>query len=538
MPGGIPGRTTICSTIAAGATAATIQAALNKCPANQVVKLASGTYNIAGGLVIPSNVTLRGEGPKLTILNASGSGSGFIRFGAGMTPSTSASTGITAGSTAKSTSLTLQSASGVTVGSHLMVTQLNDPSYVTISTTNGSCTWCDGGIGWNGTRVQGQIVEVTGVSGNTVSISPALYVDYNRTPLATRLTMSAKNAGVEDLQVYMNNTGYTANFRMDGAAYSWIKNVESNFTDGDHAQLMWSFRNEIRDSYFHDAFTHSAGSTDADIFIANKTSATLVENNVLRRLHQSIMLNWGAAGNVIAYNYIDNNFDSGGYNTLFGGLNVHGAHPMFNLWEGNIAPKLDADYFWGSSSHSTAFRNWFKGAAMIYGPLTGRAAEQTSSGYWASQALASVDISQTARYYSLVGNVIGSDRQKALSSWTPMVVARQKREYYTSDNPYGYSFGYANLTDDGTDKNDTDLASTTAIIHGDYDYVLDSFKWSASISTKSVPASMYRGAKPAWFGSLAWPAFGPATASPTTPLVGNIPAKACYDLGKMPNCIP
>ena len=537
MPGGIPGRTTICSTIAAGATAATIQAALNKCPANQVVKLASGTYNIAGGLVIPSNVTLRGEGPKLTILNASGSGSGFIRFGAGMTPSTSASTGITAGSTAKSTSLTLQSASGVTVGSHLMVTQLNDPSYVTISTTNGSCTWCDGGIGWNGTRVQGQIVEVTGVSGNTVSISPALYVDYNRTPLATRLTMSAKNAGVEDLQVYMNNTGYTANFRMDGAAYSWIKNVESNYTDGDHAQLMWSFRNEIRDSYFHDAFTHSAGSTDADIFIANKTSATLVENNVLRRLHQSIMLNWGAAGNVIAYNYIDNNFDSGGYNTLFGGLNVHGAHPMFNLWEGNIAPKLDADYFWGSSSHSTAFRNWFKGAAMIYGPLTGRGAEQTSSGYWASQALAAVDISQTARYYSLVGNVIGSDWQKSLGAWTPMVVATQSRSFYTTNNPYGYTFGYANLTDGGGDSGDTSASYTTAIVHGDYDYVKNTFSWNAGITNKALPSSFYKGAKPAWFGTLAWPAFGPATASPTTALTGNIPAKACYDAGKMPNCL-
>jgi hypothetical protein len=247
-----------------------------------------------------------------------------------------AATGIAAGATAKSTSLTLQSASGLGVGSHLMVTQLNDPSYVTITTNNGSCTWCDGGIGWNGTRVQGQIVEVTGVSGNTVTISPALYLAYSRTPLATPVSMGATNAGVENLQVYMNNSGFTANFLMQGASSSWIRNVESNYTDGNHADLHWSYRNEIRDSYFHDAWTHSAGSTDADIFIADKTSGTLVENNALRRLHQSIMLNWGAAGNVIAYNYIDNNFDSGGYNTLFGGLNVHGAHPMFNLWEGNM----------------------------------------------------------------------------------------------------------------------------------------------------------------------------------------------------------
>lgn len=535
IPGGIPKRTTICANISAGASTSTIQSALNSCPANQVVKLAEGTYTISS-LTIPSNVVLRGEGPQKTILKATGSGSGFIRFGPGTTPQIANSTSITGGATAKSTSLTVSSAGGISVGSYLMITQLNDSSYVKISTTNGTCTWCDGGIGWNGTRVQGQIVEVTSVNGNTIGISPGLYTNYRLSPLATRFTMAAKNAGVEDLQVYMNNSGYTANFRMEGAAYSWVKNVESNYTDGDHAQLHWAYRNEIRDSYFHDAFTHSAGSTDADIFLANKTSGTLVENNQLRRLHQSIMLNWGAAGNVIAYNYIDNNFDSGGYNTLFGGLNVHGAHPMFNLWEGNMAPKLDADYFWGSSSHNTAARNWFKGAAMIYGPLTGRAPED-KTGYWASQALAAVDISQTAQYYNLVGNVIGSDWQKG-KSWTPIVVTPQRRSYYTSNNPYGYTFGYANLTDDGSNSGNSTLPYSTAIIHGDYDYVTGTFRWSSSIASRSIPASYYLAGRPAWFGTLSFPAFGPDLNNPALALTGTIPAKLCWDQGKMPTCLP
>ena len=536
IPGGIPNRTAICASIPAGASQATIQTALNSCPVNQVVKLAAGTYNVIGGLTIPSNVVLRGAGPQQTILNASGSGSGFISFGTAITPSITNSTPITGGTSKGSTSITVSSSSGIAVGSYLMVTQLNDPSYVTITTTNGTCTWCDGGIGWNGTRVQGQIVEVTSVSGTVIGISPGLYVGYTRTPLATRFSMGAKYSGVEDLQVYMNNSGYTGNFYMSGAAYSWIKNVESNYTDGDHAQLHWSYRNEIRDSYFHDAYTHGPGSTDADIFIADKSSGTLVENNTLRRLHQSIMLNWGAAGNVIAYNYIDNNFDSNGYNTLFGGLNVHGSHPMFNLWEGNMAPKLDADYFWGSSSHNTAFRNWFKGVAMIYPPLTGRGPEQTADGYWATQALAAMDIAQTARYYNILGNVVGSSRQKTIG-WTPQVVARQTRSYYTTNNPFGYAFGYANPSDDGSDSGDNSLPYTTAIIHGEYDYVKGTFRWDSTISSHSLPASSYLSSKPSWFGSLVWPAFGPDTNNPTIALVGNIPAKSCYDQGKMPNCL-
>lgn len=537
IPGGIPVRTSVCASIAAGASTSAIQSALNACPANQVVMLAAGAYNVSGGLRIPSNVVLRGAGPQQTILNASGSGAGFISFGSGATPVVSASKSVTGGTAAKSTSISVSSTSGISVGSHLMITQLNDTSYVNITTSNGTCTWCDGGIGWNGTRVQGQIVEVTSVSGNTVGISPGLFVAYTRTPLATPMAMGARNAGVEDLQVYMNNTGYTANFRMEGVANTWIKNVESNYTDGDHVQMHWGFRNEIRDSNFHNGFTHSPGQTESSIFVANKTTGTLVENNVLRRLHAGVMLNWGAAGNVVAYNYFDGNFDSSGYNSLFPSISLHGAHPMFNLIEGNIGAKFDADYYWGSSSHATLLRNWFKGASQIWGPMSGRGAEQTGSAYWASQALAAVDLSQTVRYFNLVGNVIGSDWQRStIGRWTPSTVAPANRSYYTTNNPFGYSFGYANLSDGGGDSGNNSLAFSTAIIHGDYDFVRQTFKWDSSIASTSVPASYYRTAKPSFFGALAWPAFGPDVSNPAVALIGTIPAKACFDEGKMPNC--
>jgi hypothetical protein len=71
VSGGIPARTTICSTINAGASLSTVQTALNNCPAGQTVKLSAGTYNWSGQLVMPSNVTLRGAGPTQTIINSS-----------------------------------------------------------------------------------------------------------------------------------------------------------------------------------------------------------------------------------------------------------------------------------------------------------------------------------------------------------------------------------------------------------------------------------------------------------------------------------
>jgi len=74
-----------------------------------------------------------------------------------------------------------------------------------------------------------------------------------------------------------------------------VKGVESNYTDGDHVSVYWGYRDEIRDSYFSNAFLHTPGTYDSDIQLALKTSATLVENNILARTHVSIMFEWGAA---------------------------------------------------------------------------------------------------------------------------------------------------------------------------------------------------------------------------------------------------
>src|ERR1700736_6660201 len=69
--GGIPNRTTICATLSpSGANdSAAIQAALNRCPSNQVVMLNPGTFIVNNYLLIHTPVTLRGSGTGATILN-------------------------------------------------------------------------------------------------------------------------------------------------------------------------------------------------------------------------------------------------------------------------------------------------------------------------------------------------------------------------------------------------------------------------------------------------------------------------------------
>ena len=466
-----------------------------------------------------------------------------VSFGESSTPYADSSIAINGGTTVGSTSITLASSSGVTVGSYLMISELNDASFVTIDGNEGSCTWCDGGM-WDGTRVLGQIVEVTSVNGNNVGFVPPLYLNYPSSllPLATPFDAVAKYGGLEDLQFYMNNTGYTANIRMDGSAYCWVQNIESNFADGDHLQALAAYRGEIRDSYFHDAFLHTSGSTDSDIFIAFKSSGFLIENNVMRRMHVSIMLNWGAAGNVIAYNFCDGDFDENAYNVVMGDLSCHGAHPMFNLWEGNVAASLHPDGIWGSSSHNTAFRNWLRGTTKVCNPLVGRVGN-TSDCWWAIQANRAADLDSTLRYYNLVGNVLGSTDLLQLTPYndglhlipmTPIVVSPQTRSY--DQVTYGYTFGYGGLSDDGSWSGGSSLPYTTAIIHGDYDFANGSIIWNSSI-THNLPPSFYMSSKPSWFGNIAWPPIGPDVTGVQDTHVHYIPSQVCYNLGKMPNCL-
>src|SRR5437763_6452976 len=187
---------------------------------------------MAGNINIPSEVTLRGAGANLTILNATGrSGGNVINLGTASVSYNSLS--IKNGATAGSMRLLLSNASAITVGKYLAIAETNDPEYVSSNGSEGNCRWCDA---WtkDGSLARGQIVQVTAVRGDTISISPALYSTFTHAPVAIPFNMSATRAGVEDLQVYANKTGYGANFRMSACAYCWIKGVESNYTDGDH----------------------------------------------------------------------------------------------------------------------------------------------------------------------------------------------------------------------------------------------------------------------------------------------------------------
>lgn len=558
VPGGIPSRTTICATInpatygngSSDATSA-INSALSSCPSGQVVSLSAGTFLINGSIQVPANVTLRGAGANQTILQAHGNSQTIVLGSGGVTYGQTNAVAITGGTTAGSQSITLASTSGVTVGSYLIIDQLNDGTIVNSNGSEGACSWCDNGQ--NGTRAQGQTVEVTSVSGNTVGINPGLFVAYTLTPHATPFT-ATKYAGVENLQVYDNQTGQSANFYMNACAYCWVSGVESNYADGDHVEVDFSYHGEIINSYFSNAFTHSPGTYDSDVTIRNKSTGMLIQNNIFERLHVSMMLEWGSAGNVFAYNYSLGNFDAGSPNAAMNDVDMHGSHPQFNLFEGNDVMSYGQDNIWGSSANNTFFRNWARGTTKGCTPLSGRGTVSCTplgtegaagvNGWWEFQGVRGVNATYEVTNMNEVGNVVGSADMASLHAYGSAAVMPQvpmawavcgsspcgaNSRSYDAD-VYGYTWGYGESGDSGGSTYNSATPWTTVLLHGDYSNITSQITWASGL-TQTLPASLYLSAKPSWWGNVPYPPIGPDVAG--GPLVAGhvnkIPARVCYE---------
>jgi hypothetical protein len=528
VPGGIPARPTICTNLTATATAAQINSALAACPSGQTVKLAPGTYTINANINEVSNVTLRGSGARQTILNIT-AGSGYaINFGSG-SPSAGSAVNVTSGATQGSTSLVLSSTSGVSVGSYLLVSELNNSGFVTPVGSEGNCGWCGGVL--PSTRLRGEIVEVSAVSGTNVTLTLPLVAGYTLSPQAIPFAASVKYAGLEDLQVYANNTGHNAAEGMSRCAYCWVKGVENNMTDGDHMDVDYSYGVQIESNYFTGSYVHAPGSYDSDVDIRTKTSRFLVVNNIVERGHVSIMTEWGAAGGVVAYNYAQGAFDSSVTNFTEMTYNTHGAHEQFILFEANIGPMFQWDNIWGSNSDITCFRCWGYGPSLIATPYTGRGTINWAGAHQSYQSVRDFVIDYEDLRFNMVGNVSGSTAQAALGLShvnTLVASASANRSYDTVD--YGWNWGCGEASDPCKLGGGADSTApfSTAFITGNYNFSDNSTTWKSGVIV--LPSSFYLSAKPTWWNSRPFPNIGPDITGGTD-AGGHVypnPAMDCY----------
>jgi hypothetical protein len=517
IPGGIPNRTIIFANVtqapynannSGAADAATaIQNAINACPSNQVVFLPAGVYQLNSGLNMKQGMTLRGAGRNSTILRYSGSTDTVIRFASGgydYSFGNSTSHNLTGGYTKGSTNITTANNDWV-AGDVILVDEMEDNDLFEKDGNSGPCTWCARS---SGVRCHSQLVEVMSRTPTSASIYPPLHSAFKSasTPQGVRLTGPFKLAGIESLAI-TNVAGAARDTVVIEAGYKcWIKDCDLSVTRRRHVWMYNCLWSEIRDSSFHhgagDDWTSAYGPDRGYcIFMGQASTACLVENNNFWKVHFAVAFEGGASANVIAYNFVTNIMYIEG-ETPQPAIGNHGAHPIMNLWEGNVLrSKIMMDSYWGSSSHTTLFRN--------------RIANMPSNnGQQAVQYVFILDIWKNNRYQNVVGNVLGT---------VGMENAVDAPDGYPYGGKYIYRLGFTDANDNAISGNDTQVTSTI-LRHGNWDSVTRGVLWDSGIADHTIPASLYLTAKPAWWGNLAWPAVGPDL-SPTESM---IPAQARF----------
>ncbi len=550
IPGGIPSANwPVYKTLSPSGTAddsVAIQNAINAAPAGSVVVLTAGTYKLhrssivcqgksddfgggvyeAGLCLTDKSVALRGTGPDKTILQY-GDGANIISMGKTyLSPSNVTLINITSTASKGSTQITVASTSGIAAGTYLVVTQRNvtDPADGTLLVNNvgyaDNCSYCGHDMPNNS---QTQIDRVLAVSGNTVTLERPLYFDFTNVPQVFKVPM-IENVGLENLRLQSTAASGSGlvykNVNLEACAHCWVENIQSDFAvDRAHIYLSDTYGCEIVNNYVHDGYNHNSGASYS-IFLEYRNSENLIQNNIEARGRHGLVL-MGGSGNVMAYNYLLDDYMGEYHNTLPESA-THGAHPYMNLWEGNVIANLEFDNAHGNSSYNTVFRNYISlknNNPDTGSPMTG--------------ALFAVNIAYDNFYENVLGNIIGPYGSSCTAS-------TYEENSGASQNPAIYKLGY--YDDGGTSAPDATLAAKvgkTILRGGNWDCRSNSVVWSANVPSGSLvstylqqqtlPDSLYRSGKPAWFtpSGAIWPPMDPAASTK----VNRIPAQICYENG-------
>jgi hypothetical protein len=564
--GGIPSptwpncTTSACNTLFGGTvTATSIENALASAPDNSVVRIPAGTFTLSSGFTHSrSNVVLRGGGSASTklVINGTVTGSGLglprginlISGAAGVGCGTSCggtnpsqNANWTAGFAQGANVITLSNTTGLTagpigVGSLIFLDQLNDASDGYPATgdlyvcENGTPCSNQGGNNYGRPgRAQVQVVTVTAINGNQVTISPGLAMPNWRASQSPGAWWNSgsplHNSGIEDLTVDFTGGGGSGIFVKDAAncwvtGTRWIK-TDSGTSEAYHIVSTQSAHLAIRSNYLYGR----PGGTTGNFPLANYpytdtlVSDVALENNIFHHNIGQIIPNDPGSGNVYSYNYVDD-----GYLGV-AGVQLHSGTLMMDLFEGNNMETFMGDKIHGPHYFVTLFRNHFDGETHNHSQTTSYA----------------IGLNSHNRFFNIIGNVLGANSYSGYE------------QLLTLTSPYSpvYTLGWQGNASGGTVANDPDVARTV-MRWGNWDSVSNATRWEASEvpsgianyanpvpANHTLPASFYLSAQPSWWGTPwgtpPWPAIGPdvtsgnISSSPTGGHAWKIPARLCFE---------
>ncbi|MFT6027050.1 MAG: hypothetical protein ACI8P5_001309 [Bacteroidia bacterium] len=216
-------------------------------------------------------------------------------------------------------------------------------------------TWAYGSLG--------QVIEVIEVDGNQLILADQLNHNYSlgRNSFVNKVNPIC-GAGVECLTIERedNADAQNSNIYFNAAKNCVVRNIESNRCDFSHVEINSSAHITIEHNYFHHAIGYGEGGRGYGIILQEASSFCLTQDNVFEHLRHSMLLQSGANGNVLGYNYsYDPYWDQSSFPTNSAGDAVlHGNYPYLNLFEGNTVQNIVVDASHGNNGpYNTFFRN-------------------------------------------------------------------------------------------------------------------------------------------------------------------------------------
>ncbi len=458
------------------------------------VYLPTGTYLVTNGFSwSTSGVVVRGDGPNLTVLKATQNVAGFTFFNIHHDTWAAGPFNITSGFNLGSTNITLDNVSNVASNSFIFISQMNPPFVSAFDESYGAHD--------NPTRLMQQVDRVVAVNGNIVTLERPLYADFTLAP-QVNVYVPTEYSGIENLTVWCVNTNAYSSPRiyLTQTANCWVKNVSSTNSGSAGIELEDSFADTVQDCIIWDAFNHSSGHGYA-LYCFDRNSDHLFVNNIIYRARHSMILEGGGCGIVYAYNYAFGTYQDEAPNWLSEDTDLHGGHPFFNLFEGNVTTKIVGDYTHGSSGQNTFFRE----CVVNHSSQT-----VTNSANPREIARYCIDFEQMSYSNNVIGCVLGQPGDAGLRNETNGMNNTTLCTYHWGgSSPGSISF-------------DDTKVWPGQVIDGNYDYIGGGTVWTNG--SHAIPNSLFLTSRPSWWntwGNTPWPPIG----SDLTPMVNPLPAQ-------------
>jgi hypothetical protein len=473
---------------------------------------------------------------------------------------------VTSGLAQNSTSLTVADTSNLAVGELMQIDFQNQTGNTAIQSGATPIISVSGYAG-----VRSQVTRITAISGATVKFFPGIYhsPDAGLTASVTIAQGQSNLVGIENLAIDMTNSTAPFPIEMEHTYACWLYNVKISNVPGYGPSIYTSLNDEVRHCQVLTRQVTGNGGTNGAGLMLQGDSGFLVADNIFYNIFPLLEVDMACCGNVIAYNLFENPPLNG---SIYFAIDTnHEPHNAFNLYEGNIAPNLISDGYFGSDSEETVFRNWLHGSCLN-----------------SSCTTYTLSLKRFSRKFSIVGNVLGKNgvTNGSLSYGQPNIgnpqyrgSAQPSKGVFWNDwkatasvtspssitinsgsisvgqiftvwwNTTNYWQAIATAVSNGvvsfSGGSGTPLPATgtaltlftgppgyqeldldvqgTVIDKGNYLYGTTGAAGSmSSLGGDTLPASLFLVSKPSWFGSLAWPPFDPA--NPNASSYAAIPA--------------